>query len=312
MKRYRTLVVEDDSQVREVLVETLRFSDFEAVGYDEAEKLLYALDQSTLVPHNSPDLIVVDLELKPDKMQGLDLIAKLAQRDEPSEVLVISGKHPTSDLAEAMRIGVSAIVPKPFLNFPDLLCQMEHLADIGMRRRLRRSSSGVRRERDPSRQVRPVFLSYCEHDRMFATGLRRTIEKRNIGVWYAPTVIQPGDEFRAELERGIDHSSIFIALITDHYLKSPFCNGELMRFFKRMRSNPNDDLLLLPVLDGVSDESKSHALLRPIIEQYQYLDMSQKFVDRLTVLLGRIDLRIMKERKKQHRSVSSSAAFAGS
>ena len=48
----RRLVVEDDSHVREVLVETLRFSDFEAVGYDEAEKLLHDLDQSTMVPQN--------------------------------------------------------------------------------------------------------------------------------------------------------------------------------------------------------------------------------------------------------------------
>jgi len=34
MKRYSAVVVEDDSQVREVLVETLRFTDFEAVGYE--------------------------------------------------------------------------------------------------------------------------------------------------------------------------------------------------------------------------------------------------------------------------------------
>jgi len=181
MKRYSALVVEDDSLVREVLVETLRFSDFEAVGFDEAEGLLYSLDQSTVVSQNSPDLIVVDPELKPDKMQGLDLIATLVKRDEPAEVLAISGKHPTGDLAEAMRIGVSAIVPKPFLNFLDLLGQLEHLAGIGRRRRMSRSASAVRSERDPSRQVRPVFLSYCEDDGMFATGLRRTIEKRNIG-----------------------------------------------------------------------------------------------------------------------------------
>lgn len=310
MKRYRTLVVEDDEQVREVLVETLRFSDFEAVGYDEAEKLLQALDQSTLVPQNGPDLIVIDLDLKPDKMQGMELIGRLASRDEPAEVLAISANHPTADLAEAMRIGVAAIVPKPFLNFPDLIFQMEHLADIGMRRRKRRSSNTGRSERDPSRQVRPVFLSYCDHDRLFATGLRRTIEKRNIGVWYAPTTIQPGDEFRAEIEKGIDHSSVFIALITDHYLNSPFCHGELIRFWKKMRSHPGEDLLLLPVLDGVSEENKAHALLRPIIDQYQYIDMTQKFVDRLTVLLGRIDLRMMKERKKQSRQAFGSAASA--
>src|SRR5215213_5910377 len=157
MKRYRALVVESDSQVREVLVETLRFSDFEAaVGYDEGEKLLYALDHSTLAPQNSPDLIVVDLELKPDKMQGLDLIAKLAERDVSAEVLAISGNYPTAGLAEAMRIGVAAILPKPFASFSDLVCQMERLADIGMRRR--RASNGPQ-QRDPTRQSRPVFLS---------------------------------------------------------------------------------------------------------------------------------------------------------
>jgi hypothetical protein len=73
-----------------------------------------------------------------------------------------------------------------------------------------------------------------------------------------------------------------------------------MRFLKKKRDNSSDDLLLLPGLDGVSEENKSHGLLGPIIEQYQYIDMSQKFVDRLTVLLGRIDLRIMKEKKNSH------------
>jgi len=40
MKKYRGYVVDDNDSVREMLIEQLRFNDFEAHGYDEAEPLL--------------------------------------------------------------------------------------------------------------------------------------------------------------------------------------------------------------------------------------------------------------------------------
>ena len=300
MKKYKAFVVDDDPQLLEMIVEGLRLAaDFDAFGYDEAERLLSDTLNATLTPQKVPDLIVADLKLKRKKMQGLELISELAERNIPSEVIAISGAYPSADHEEAIRIGAAALIPKPFPDFIELLEQMEHLAEIGLRRRVRLlNSNGSLHGLDPRRQQRPVFLSYCSEDMMLATGLRRTIEGRNIDVWYAPTTLNAGDQWRQMVEDGIDSSSVFIALLTDHYMSSGICCGELMRFYRRMQTRAGQELLLLPVVDKLSDENKRHYLLRPILERYQYVDLSRRFIDGLTILLGRIDFHLREKKRK--------------
>src|SRR3712207_8983203 len=73
------------------------------------------------------------------------------------------------------------------------------LAEIGSRRRTRLlNNNGSPHRFDLRRRHRPVFLSYCSEDTMLATGLRRTIEGRNIDVWYAPTT--RSEEHTSELQ----------------------------------------------------------------------------------------------------------------
>src|SRR5437016_5052946 len=98
MKEFKAVVVDDDPNLRALLVECLRFTDFEAEGYDEAERLLRDLEVSS--QQEMPDLIVVDLQLQPLRMKGLELIAKLAEKDIPSEVMAMSGEYPPTDLVE--------------------------------------------------------------------------------------------------------------------------------------------------------------------------------------------------------------------
>src|SRR4051794_32586000 len=128
MKEFKAVVVDDDENLRGLLLECLRFTDFEAEGYEEAEQLLHTLAFSH--PHEMPDLIIVDLQLQPLKMRGLELISELAERDIPSEVVAMSGAYPMSDLAEAIKIGASAMVTKPFGDILQLIVKMKHLAEI--------------------------------------------------------------------------------------------------------------------------------------------------------------------------------------
>jgi DNA-binding response OmpR family regulator len=301
MKKYKACVVDVNPQELGMFVTGLRLaSDFDAFGYDEAERLLRDAFDSDVSPQKMPDLIVVDLKLKRRKMQGFELISELAERDVPSEVLAISACHPNSSLEEAIRIGAADMIPRPFSNFVELIKKMEHLAEIGLRRRMQvLKTNGSRHEFDLSRSRRPVFLSYCSKDIRLATGIRRSLEGRNIGVWYAPTTLEIGDDWMERIEKGIDQSSIFIALLTDNYINSNVCCAELMRFYRRMEANDNQELLLFPVLDGLSENNKRHYLLRPILEQYQYIDLSRKFDVGLTVLLGRTELQVMLENKRK-------------
>ncbi|GKS56562.1 hypothetical protein YTPLAS18_00890 [Nitrospira sp.] len=287
MKKYLGYVIDDSTSLRDMLVEQLRFNDFEAHGYAEAETFLRDVFSATSL--NLPDLIVVDLKLRPSRMQGINLVSELADREVPSEILVISGNQPSKDLVEAIRIGAATSASKPFDSIFKLTDTMVRLAEIGKRRR--RQSLGKGRgweELDTSREHRPVFLSHSSQDKRIAHGIRRNLEARDIGVWYAPSILDVGDKWRNRIENGIDQATVFIALITEAYVASPICLGELTRYFRRIQVQADNQLLLLPVLVSSSTAIKRNDLIRPIFDGYHYLDLSTQFIDGLTVLLARI------------------------
>ena len=297
MKKYKAAILDDDRNLRELLVECLRFTGFEAEGYEEAEQLLRDISVANFSPRALPDLIVVDLRLLPLKMQGLEFISELVARDVPSEVMAMTGEYPgDSDLIEAIRLGAGAIVSKPFDDILSLLKKMEHLAEIGMKRRLRLKKDSRTRRRQP------VFLSYSDDDARLATGLRRNIETTGAGVWHAPSSLKGGDEWRRHVEAGIDQACVFIALLTDDYVRSPACLGELLRFRRRMEASPKPRPLLLPVLAGLSDEVRRNHSIRPVLDRYQCIDLSIRFLDGLTSLLGRIEFHILKARRVKRKN----------
>lgn len=285
--KYKVVVLDDYDQVRRLIVENLRFRGVEAHGYNDAQRLLSEIFDAGSPPEELPDLVVVDLELEPGKMQGAQFINELISRDVPSEILVISGY--LIDGPEALRLGAGAGMPKPFDNFFDSIRRMEVLAETGRRRRVHRLAS----EKgcgsiDPDRLQRPVFLSYSNLDKALATGLRKYLEAKMIPVWYAPDTIRVGDEFRERIKNGIDHADVFVPLITDHYLGSEFCVAEMGRFYQKLESCSDHQILILPVLSDLSIDPMTSGILRPIVDTYQYLDISRRFVDGLTVLSARI------------------------
>jgi CheY-like chemotaxis protein len=284
--KLKAFIVDDDAQVREFVVEACRFSGFEANGYDEAEKALQHIFYDPSL-QKMPDLFVVDLELKPSKMQGLELINELAERNTPSAILAISGNHPSGSLLRAIEAGALATATKPF-DLYELIKQMTHCATIGRNRRLYRETDDSFLM-DSSRQHRPVFLSYSNEDKRAANGLRVCIEARGIGVWYAPTTLQVGDEWRNLIQAGIDQARVFVALITENYLNSPICVAELSRFYQRLENEVENPPVLVPVLYGSPDIVRNNNFVSESLQRYQYVKMSpERIVDAYTVILLRV------------------------
>jgi DNA-binding response OmpR family regulator len=286
MGKLKAFIVDDDAQVREVLVEACRFSGFEADGYDEAEKALHEIFSDPSL-QKMPDLFVVDLELKRSKMQGLELISELAERNAPSAILAISGNHPAGSLLRAIEGGALATVTKPF-DLYELTKKMRECATVGRNRRLYRKTNDSFLM-DPARQNRPVFLSYSNEDKRTANGLRISMEARGVGVWYAPTTLQVGDEWRNLIQTGIDQAKVFVALITQNYLNSPICLGELTRFYQRIENEVENPPVLVPVLYGSLDIVRNNNFISGSLLKYQYVPMSpEKIVDAYTVILMRV------------------------
>jgi DNA-binding response OmpR family regulator len=113
------LVVEDESGVRELLVEVLREAGFQIVEAATADAAIRLLDLKGL------SLIVTDVNL-PGQLNGIDL-AFAARHERPGiPVIFISGKP--SNLEEAHTLGdPAAFLLKPF-SFKTLVQDIQRMA----------------------------------------------------------------------------------------------------------------------------------------------------------------------------------------
>jgi len=284
------VVLDDHEGVRDFIVEALRAKDFDVRGYTEAEALLSGAFEDVPLAEQ-PDLVVVDLQLSPNGMQGIDLVAELADKDVFSEILVISGNLGSAEMAEAVMIGAGAALPKPFEDFRVAIRKMEALAETGKRRRLYKLAGGSQ-QMDSDRLERPIFLSYSGKDKRLANGIRRNLEFRNIPVWYAPTTVPGGDIWLERVEEGVKQATIFVPLVTATYLESARCFGELIGFQSRLESGCEPDLLILPLLCVSPEDVRKNQNFGPILREYHGIDLSNRFIDALTLVLGRIQNRL--------------------
>ncbi len=285
--KYKAIVLDDDPQAGTLIATLLKSRKFEAHCYTDAESLLAEVFGAGLPLKDVPDLLVVDRQLKPNKMQGLEFINELARKDVPCEILLISGSLTNEDVEEALECGWGAWLPKPFTSNNYAAERMERLAEIGKRRRLHRMK-GQHRTADLSRRERPVFLSYSHHNEKLATGLRRALETEHILVWYARDMLRAGDKFNPLIESAVNKARVFLPLITDSYVDSRSCARELEQFRHRMESDRQSQLLILPVLYKLSPDKRGDRVVRPIFKKYHHLDISSQSAERLPELSSRI------------------------
>jgi two-component system, OmpR family, KDP operon response regulator KdpE len=99
------LIVEDDREIRNLLVSSLRVEGFEvstAVTVHEA---------ITMVEHSSPDVILLDLGL-PDA-DGAELV-KIVRRQSALPIIVVSARHEEEQRIQLLDLGADDYLTKPF------------------------------------------------------------------------------------------------------------------------------------------------------------------------------------------------------
>ena len=104
--RPRVLVVDDEASIRELLEKTLALADYDV---DLAADGRAALDRLRIIPY---DLLITDL-----KMPGVDglTVIKEARRLKPDvPVIIITGFSSEASAIEAVNLGVSGYLTKPF------------------------------------------------------------------------------------------------------------------------------------------------------------------------------------------------------
>jgi DNA-binding NtrC family response regulator len=104
--KIKVLVVEDDDQLRNVILQTISAEDYEAAGVSSAETAVNRLKQEPF------DILVTDVNLA--RMSGLDLVQHCAGVHQQMIAIVMTG-FGTIDLAvEAMKRGATDFLVKPF------------------------------------------------------------------------------------------------------------------------------------------------------------------------------------------------------
>jgi two-component system, LuxR family, response regulator FixJ len=99
-------VIDDDEAVRQSIEFLLRSARFEVQAYDSAVAFLKA------VPSSASGCVITDVRM-PD-MSGIDLLRRLKERGSALPVIVITGHGDVPLAVEAMKIGATDFLEKPF------------------------------------------------------------------------------------------------------------------------------------------------------------------------------------------------------
>ena len=105
-KRDCILIVDDDPEIRRLLVDYLRRNNLEAVAAHDGREMRQALDRHAI------DLVVLDLML-PDT-DGLTLCRVLRSEDDRLPVLMLTARTETHDRVAGLDAGADDYLPKPF------------------------------------------------------------------------------------------------------------------------------------------------------------------------------------------------------
>ena len=114
--RPRVLVVADEASIRDLLSKTLALAEYEV---DVAPDGRSALDRMRMYPY---DLLIADLKMP--GMDGLSVIREAKRYKTDLPVIVITGFSTESSAIEAINLGVSGYLTKPF-RVPEVLKQAE-------------------------------------------------------------------------------------------------------------------------------------------------------------------------------------------
>src|SRR3989475_412374 len=126
------LVVDDDTNVRSLLVAVLSRSPFAVVGADSGGAAMAHLAREEF------DVALVDVQL-PDH-SGLEILRWARDADVDAELIVLTGHADVETAVEAMRLGAYDFITKPWKN-PELL---EVVAKAAEKKALRRENSALR------------------------------------------------------------------------------------------------------------------------------------------------------------------------
>jgi two-component system nitrogen regulation response regulator NtrX len=106
MPRFRVLVIDDESAIRDSLRMTLEYEGYEFFGAATGQEGL------ALAEREAPDLVLLDVKMP--GMDGIEVLDRLRAMNEALPVIVVSGHGTISTAVEATKKGAFDFIEKPF------------------------------------------------------------------------------------------------------------------------------------------------------------------------------------------------------
>jgi DNA-binding response OmpR family regulator len=161
MRAQRLLVIEDDSAIRQGIVDALRFKGYEVY---EAKTGNAGLEMAV---RSDADLVLLDLIL-PER-DGLEILREVRATRPALPIIILTAKGDETDRVQGLQLGADDYVVKPF-SVKELLARVEAV--------LRRSAE---RPKDLKRIDLPGgFADLSRNEIRFSDGKRRELSEREI------------------------------------------------------------------------------------------------------------------------------------
>jgi DNA-binding NtrC family response regulator len=130
----RILFIDDEPKAGELFKRLIRGTSYQAEVFDDPRKALEHFADARA------DLVITDLSMP--EMTGLELLAAIRKKDQDVPVIIITGFSTIDNAVEAMRLGASDFIKKPY-DIDELLMQIEQSLEST---RLRRENRMLRRQ----------------------------------------------------------------------------------------------------------------------------------------------------------------------
>jgi putative two-component system response regulator len=124
-KTSRIMVLDDDSDLVEVLTSALRLKGLDASGFHSPRQAMEAFEKQPF------PFVVADLWMP--EMNGLEVLRRISQIDPATKVILISGAGEKEHVLEGMRLGAVDFLEKPFdiAHFGSVVIKVMRLANLG-------------------------------------------------------------------------------------------------------------------------------------------------------------------------------------
>jgi DNA-binding response OmpR family regulator len=114
----RVLLVEDDYQVGETLLSTLRMENYAVDWVRDGAEVLPMLEAGEY------EMMVLDLGLP--NMSGIEILKKVRSRDDPTPILLLTARDSVQDKVTGFDLGADDYLTKPF-DMDELLARIRSL-----------------------------------------------------------------------------------------------------------------------------------------------------------------------------------------